>query len=384
MNLEKAYTYIDSHEHDMISLWRSLVNVNSGSYSKDGVDEVGRRIAEFLKANGIPSRFYQNERRGNMLVAEYGDMRKPYILFLGHMDTVFKDGTAEERPFTIRDGMAFGPGVLDMKGGITIALFVMKLAKELGYTAYPIKLILAGDEEIGHLSSEAVSQIHNESVGAVAAFNFETGFPDNSIVVERKGTLRAILNVSGIGAHAGNNPQDGRSAIKEMAHKILALEELTDLKKGNTVNVGVIKGGTVANAVPEYCEIVVDVRFVDESSKIEYMKRIHEIASRIYIPGTSTVVSFPMIFDAMSRSEATMALFKKVNDIVIKAGFAPFTAKAVGGGSDSAHTVAMGVPTLCAMGVQGTGNHTIHEQAEVASLFTRTKSMLSILEHIRL
>lgn len=379
MDRNELNARIDAEREEMLKLWKKMVNTDCGSNNKKGIGCIGNMVETFLNDCHIPVRYHQNEKGGNTLIAEYGDMNKPFIVFLGHMDTVFKDGTVAERPFTMKDGQAFGPGVLDMKGGIVIALYTLKILSEAGYTAFPVKLILAGDEENGHSNSEAKNWIMEESRGARAAFNFETGFRDNSVVVERKGCLRAVLTVNGIGAHSGNNPQDGRSAIKEMAHKILALENLTNFETGNTVNVGVIQGGTVPNAVPEQCRAVVDVRFVDDASKSAYTKKIKEISDTTYIDGTTCTVTFPVGFDAMVRLPSTMQLFSEVNMLIQKAGFAALTAKKVGGGSDSAYTTAAGVPTLCAMGVQGTGNHTIHETADVESLFTRTKMMVAIM-----
>lgn len=382
MELTAIYERIDANRQHMLDLWQELVNADCGSYNKTGVDAVGKRVAAFLEDNGMIIRFHTYETRGNMLVAEYGNMTKPFILFVGHLDTVFKDGTAAERPFAIRSGKAYGPGVLDMKGGVVIALYVMKMLKECGYAKYPVKLILAGDEEVGHAGSDAIAAIQEESQGAVAAFNFETGFMDNSVVIERKGAFHAIVDVAGIGAHAGNNPKDGRSAIREMAHKVLAMEALTDFGMGNTVNVGVINGGTVPNAVPEHCRAAVDVRFISKEWGQQYMEKIKEIVSHSYIDGTTGTITFPLWFDAMNRLDGTMKLLEKVNRILRQEGFSPVKAKSVGGGSDSAYTTSVGVPTLCAMGVQGAGNHTVHEWADIESLFTRTKMMTAIMMHL--
>ena len=383
VELQKLYDGIDANRGAMMALWEKLVNIDCGPDNKAGVDQVGQTIAEFLEPLGIKTHFYEEESVGNMLVAEYGDMTQPFVVFLGHMDTVFKMGTVAERPFTVKNGKAFGPGALDMKGGVTIALFALKVMQENGFMNHPVKLILAGDEETAHPgTSHAIENIKKECKGALAAFNFETGFRDNSVVVERKGVLRAIFEIDGIGAHAGNNPQDGRSAIKEAAYKILELEALTNFEKGNTVNAGVIKGGTVANAIPEHCTLNVDVRFVDDESEQQYRTKFQEIADSVHVPDTKTTVTFPVCFSAMGPFDKTMELFDKVNAIVQQEGFAPLTSKKVGGGSDSAYSVAAGVPTVCAVGVQGVGNHTIHEEADVESLFTRAKMILAIVAHI--
>lgn len=151
-----------------------------------------------------------------------------------------------------------------MKGGLTILLHVVKFLVKQGYDRYPIKIILAGDEETGHKNSDAGKDYMEEAKGALMGFNLETGFPDNGIVIERKGVAQYQFDIDGIGAHAGNNPKDGRSAVMELCHKALDMESLTDYEEGTTVNVGVISGGTVANAIPEHASCRVDVRYSKE------------------------------------------------------------------------------------------------------------------------
>lgn len=180
---EKAFEYIDQHREEMLAIWKDLVNTESGSYYVDGVDEVAKKIAAVLEKEGINNTIIENEKAGNAIIAEFaGDEQAP-VMFLGHMDTVFKYGEAAKRPFTIKDDKAYGPGVLDMKGGIVIALFVAKALKAAGFSERPIKIVLAGDEEIAHVNSNAAELIMEQAKGCIAAFNFETGFIDNSFVI---------------------------------------------------------------------------------------------------------------------------------------------------------------------------------------------------------
>ena len=199
MELTTIYERIDANRQHMLDLWQELVNADCGSYNKAGVDAVGKRVAAFLEENGMTVRFHTCETRGDLLIAEYGDMTKPFVLFVGHLDTVFKDGTAAERPFTIRDGKAYGPGVLDMKGGIVIALYVMKLLKEWGYAKYPIKLILAGDEEVGHAGSDAVAVIQEERALWITALSLSARGRSMRLSTSRESvlTLETILKTDG-------------------------------------------------------------------------------------------------------------------------------------------------------------------------------------------
>ena len=380
MNIQNmAYDAIDAYKSDMLNLWAELVNCDCGSMNKAGVDAVNAKISHFLTELGFKARQVQFEKAGNMLVAEYGDITKPFIILTGHMDTVFKNGTAAERPFTIKDGKAYGPGVLDMKGGIVIFLYALKALLSNGYDRYPFKVILAGDEEVGHRDSDAAAVFEREAKGALAAFNFETSFLDNGVVVQRKGTWQFTLEVTGKGAHVGNDPENGRSAIAEICRKVIDIEALTDFAAGYNLNVGRIEGGTVPNAVPEHASIVCDLRFEKSADLLNLQAKLQAIANKVYIEGTHTTLTSMTNFKSMDKSAATMELFNKVNKLAVANGFAPMTPKFVGGGSDSAYTVAAGVPTLCAMGVQGARNHTVEEFALVDSLFTRCKLLTAIL-----
>ena len=239
----QAFQFIDDRRAEMVSLWQEVVNMEGGPHEKTGIDAVATRFKAVLDDVGAVSRTVEFENAGNMLIAELGNQAaKPGIIFMGHMDTAIATGAIARQPFTINDGKAYGPGVLDMKGGIVAFLYVIKALQSIGYNARPIKVILAGDEEVLHARSNAPDVFLKEAAGYAAAFNTETGFVDNGIVVGRKGVARFMMEVKGVAAHAGNDPENGRSAILEMAHKIIAIQKLTDWEKGISFNVGVMQG----------------------------------------------------------------------------------------------------------------------------------------------
>lgn len=379
---EKAWASIDADHENMLTLWKDLVNVDCGSANKAGVDGVAKKLEAILQVLGFKTRQVQFAKAGNMLVGELGDMTKPFIALVGHMDTVFKDGTAAERPFTIKDGKAYGPGCLDMKGGIVIFLSALKALLAQGYKEHPIKVILAGDEEVGHGNSNAAEVFMEESKGAFAAFNFETGFEDNGLVIERKGVWQFTLEVYGRSAHVGNDPENGRSAIMEICHKAIDINALTNWETGCTFNVGVIEGGTVSNAVPAYAKIKCDMRYNDFKYVAEMKQKVQEIADKQYVPDTKTVFTSLTEFRNMQQVAGTQTLFDLVRAAAVETGLAAPTPKAVGGGSDSAYTTAVDVPTICAMGVQGARNHTAEEYAIVSTLFDRAKLLITVLTKI--
>lgn len=373
-----AFQFVDDHREEMVSLWQELVNMESGSSDKPRVDAVAARLQKLLDEEGANSRIVDLEKAGNMLIAEFGENRsRPGVIFMGHMDTVFETGTIAKRPFTIKDGIAYGPGVLDMKGGIIAFLYAIKALNAVGYDSRSIKVLLAGDEEVLHSNSNAADILIEESRGYLAAFNCETGFVDNGIVVGRKGVAWLVLEVKGIAAHAGNDPENGRSAILEIAHKVIAIQNLTDWEKGISFNVGVIQGGTVSNAVPDYAKIIVDMRYTDPDDLPGITKQVEEIAARTYVEGTTTTVALKDGIMPMKTTDGVKQLFALVKKACEENGFGTPYEKQVGGGSDSAYTVLAGVPTVCAMGVKGGRNHSPDEYAVVETLFERAKLLIA-------
>ena len=369
-----AFQFIDDHRQDMLALWQELVNTESGSADKAGIDAVAARIRQVLDQAGGVTKTVEMAKAGNVLVGEIGAGRGTApVLFMGHMDTVFSTGTVAKRPFTITDGTAYGPGVLDMKGGIVAALFAIQALQATGYDTRPLKMILAGDEEVAHVNSNAAEVFMTEAKGAVAAFNCETGFMDDAIVVGRKGTAVFELEVAGVAVHAGNEPENGRSAILEIAHKVIDIQNLTNWETGTTFNVGVIQGGTVPNAVPGQAKIVIDIRYLEPDLLPEIRRQLQEVAAKNYVKDTTTTLTEVPGIAPMKTTPAVEDLFAVVKKTYAEMGLGTPYPKLVGGGSDSAYSVMAGVPTVCAMGVKGGRNHSPQEFAIVETLFERAK-----------
>lgn len=375
----QLFDKVDQNREAMVDTWKLLVDRDCGSGNKAGVDGVGRDVKDFLEKCGFKVWFHEYEKAGNMLVAEYGDASKPFIVLTGHMDTVFGDGTAAARPFTIKDGKVTGPGVLDMKGGVCILLSTLEALHAAGFDDFPCKVILVADEEPAHVFSNAPEVIEKESKGAKCAFNFETGFPDHALVVQRKGCWRFFIETFGRGCHVGNDPQNGRSAILEMAHKIIEIENLTDYSKQYNVNVGTIEGGTVANAAPAHCKVECDFRYVHPEDLPILRKKVEEVCAKQYVPDVTTKLYESVGFAVMPQLPGNLELLKIAQEVAEESGFPVPGPKLCGGGSDAAYTEAAGVPTLCGTGVEGSSNHTVEEWADVDSLFRRAKQMAGIL-----
>lgn len=374
---EDVFAYIDDHKAQMMDLWQDLVNQDSPASYREGVDLVAKRVFKELEEAGASTRW---DEEGKALIAEIpGDSRAP-VLLLGHMDTVFPVGEAARRPFTVEGSRVTGPGALDMKGGVAVMLSALKALHSAGFSGRPLKVILVSDEEIAHNGSKATVMLQREARGCAACFNCETGYEDNSLVIGRKGGVVFKAAVHGIAAHAGNNPRQGRSAIWEMAKKIDDIQNMTDWDKGITFNVGTIKGGTVSNAIPDYCEVEGDIRFQDPDISPFVKEELLKVLNHTYIEGTKTeLLLYHEGMLPMKMTEENRKLFEFVKKTGEENGIPVSEGKLVGGGSDSGYVVYAGVPTVCAMGVKGRFNHTRDEYALKDSLFERANLLGAVI-----
>lgn len=374
---EDVFAYIDDHKAQMMDLWQDLVNQDSPASYREGVDLVAKRVFKELEEAGASTRW---DEEGKALIAEIpGDSRAP-VLLLGHMDTVFPVGEAARRPFTVEGSRVTGPGALDMKGGVAVMLSALKALHSAGFSGRPLKVILVSDEEIAHNGSKATVMLQREARGCAACFNCETGYEYNSLVIGRKGGVVFKAAVHGIAAHAGNNPRQGRSAIWEMAKKIDDIQNMTDRDKGITFNVGTIKGGTVSNAIPDYCEVEGDIRFQDPDISPLVKEELLKVLNHTYIEGTKTeLLLYHEGMLPMKMTEENRKLFEFVKKTGEENGIPVSEGKLVGGGSDSGYVVYAGVPTVCAMGVKGRFNHTRDEYALKDSLFERAKLLGAVI-----
>ena len=372
--MEKAILeQIKNEEAEMFKFAEKIVNIDSGYDCPEGVAEVAHIVGDFLAKLDFKVEYLETPNEPVQILATRPRLGKKKVMLMGHMDTVFPDGTVAKRPFTISDGKAYGPGVLDMKGGIVAFLYAIKALKSAGYDARPLKIILAGDEEVAHANSDAAERFVQEAKGCAAAFNCETGFLDDGIVTGRKGTAVFTFEVKGVSVHAGNEPENGRSAILEMAHKVIEIQKLTDYKIGITYNVGVIAGGIVPNAVPDFAKIKVDVRYIDPAQLPGIQSAMQKVADTVYVEGTSATVVMEPGIAPMQTTDGVKKLFEIVKKTYLENGWGNPYEKFVGGGSDSAYSVIAGVPTVCAMGVKGGRNHSAQEFAVVDTLFERAK-----------
>lgn len=361
---------------------KEIVNINSYTPDKEDVDSVAAVIRNFALQHGFSVRTVPFEKAGDGLVISFNeDASMPAIAFTGHMDTVFPKGRFQSPMFREENGRFYGPGIADMKGGIAVGLLAMQAIKDSGYCKRPIKLILIGDEELSEgLSGEAGKDfIRKEAKGCAAAITLETARP-GMITVGRKGSIRYRVKVTGRESHAGSNYKDGRSAIKEAAHKILDIEASSDQEQ-ITYNCGMISGGTSPNTVPGSCEFTLYNRYWKFEQRQQIRDHVESILATAYIQ--DTVTSYEIIGERppMEPTAQNAALCAYVDQISRRFGFGAWEPHLTSSGSDAAYTSMAGTPSICSMGLVGGRIHSTDEYAEADSLAAQAKLLAVVIEN---
>ncbi len=371
-NMKRTFDYIDNNKEKFLSFWEDICNLEGVAEDKPAMDAITDKIQAFAEALGLFCERICFDNCGDFLIIDTRHNAEKGVCFLAHTDTVHKNGAFGYPPVKKEGDRLIGPGVIDCKGGIAIALLAMMALIDKGYEKN-CRLLLTTDEEISNrLGGEREMEIIKAATGGFkAAFNCEVA-REGEIVVSRRGILRYKFEIQGIAAHSGIDYFGGASAIREAANKIIALEALSE-KNGTTYNCGTICGGTLSNIVPEKCEFVVDVRVRDSSAMKQAEGTLAEMAGKTFVQGTKTKLCFISKREPMIRNEDTERLFNHLNSVSQKYGFGELTPIESGGGSDSAYTQLAGVPSICAVGATGDFCHTVREYANISSLASRAK-----------
>ncbi len=358
----------------MTDLLRRMVDTDSGSYDKPGIDAVGAVVRAFLEGHGIPVEVLPQPRHGDSLRATVPGpvgTNSGNVILMGHRDTVFPEGEAARRPFTIEGNLAYGPGVADMKAGLVMNCFVLAAFAQFGGSPAPLVGLFTGDEEIGSPEGRAV--IETEARTARAVFNSEPGRVSGNVVTGRKGGVFMAMRITGKAAHSGGNFSAGISAIEELARKVQALHALTDLDRGTTVNVGLVRGGQSVNTVAPWAEGEIDLRYVLPADRDDAMAQVEAIIARSHVPGTRAELHIKGEFAPLTQSPAAKLLFDLYVDAAASTGFTT-AGEFTGGCADSGFTAAMGAATICAVGPVGGKAHTPEEFLDLDSLVPRAQA----------
>lgn len=360
---------------------KKVVNIDCGTATPEGVAEVGRIIQQWYQNEGwhcdsVPL----GEKVGPGLFAtNKPDAERFDVLLVGHLDTVFPVGTVAERPFRIEGNRAFGPGVSDMKSGLLNILWALRSLDKASLARLSIAVAMNPDEETGSVHSHRwIGKLAQRSRCVLVA---EAARADGSLVKARKGMARYRIAFTGVAAHAGNDPDKGRSAIIALAHAVLAVGELADASKGTTINTGVISGGVGANIVADRAEMIVDVRFQDNDEFVRVDADIQAFSLRAFGRDVKTAVERQAQTPAMSPSEDTLALMRLVEEAGKEEGVT-VSWQAVGGGSDANHTAALGIPSLDGFGPVGAGFHSASEYLELDSVEPRIRLLKRVIQSL--
>lgn len=372
--MEKLFKEIETKEEEMIRELERLVNIDSGSYTKKGVDKIISRYEQIYTGLGFETEIKENHDQGNNLLARRDGELDGNWLFLGHVDTVFSEGTAAKRPFKLdrEADRAYGPGVCDMKSGVVILKTVLETLISSDVELPDLVVLLNGDEEIGSPTSREL--IENAGQEATACFVLEPGRENGDLVTARKGVGIYELIVSGRAAHAGNDHEKGISAVEELAHKIHEVHQLTDYQEGITLNVGVIQGGERPNIVADNARAEIDLRIARLEQAGEIENKLKEIAEKEHLPGSKTLLKGGLNRPPMEKSQESGRIFQIFKDVGKRVGIEPGEA-ATGGASDGNFVSGLGVPTLDSLGAVGGGNHSDQEYIEISSLVSRSKML---------
>jgi glutamate carboxypeptidase len=369
-----------AREAQIIESIRQMVEIESPSDNKIAVDRLGQLLARKFEGLGGHSKFHRSVDFGDHLQVDFaGAGNKKPVLLLGHIDTVYPMGTLKTMPYRNSEGRLWGPGTLDMKSGIAFILHAIEvLHDQEGRLPRPVTVLLVSDEEVGSTSSRPITESLARRSSTVLVLEPSYGL-QGAVKTARKGVGEYVLVVTGVAAHAGLDFDKGHSAILELARQIERISKFSEPKRGLTLNVGLVRGGTRVNVIPAEATATIDVRVVKMSDRAGIDRKMRSLKPfnrkcKIELKGG---VDRP----PMERSPAVVALFRKASELAKELGW-KLDEAAVGGGSDGNITAALGIPTLDGLGGVGEGAHATHESILISELPRRTALVAKLIESV--
>ena len=358
----------------MLGLLRQMVEIETPTGDKARLDSLGELVAREMSGSGAQVQREGQTSAGDHWVGKWGSGPGGALL-LTHLDTVYPRGTLSRTPWRETDDRILGPGVLDMKGGVALALTVLGALHDLGrLPSRRVTLLCTSYEETGsHSSRTLIEKLAREHE---VVFCLEPGLPDGSVKTWRKGIGDFELEVTGRAAHAGANPEAGVNAIQEMAAQIESLRRISDSDPGTTVNPAVIVGGTVSNVIPDSCRLSVDIRVTDPQAQAKAQRELDRLAP--IHPGARLQVRGEWNRPPMPRSASIAVTFERVRDIGRTLGLA-VTEGGSGGGSDANFVAPLGKGLLDGLGTVGNSAHSEREHIVRASLPSRAALLAACL-----
>lgn len=367
--------------NDYLEELRPLIDVDCGTYTVEGIEFIATQFeAKFAEMTGWNVKRVDCGKAGlGLEIRNKPEADVIDVMMIGHMDTVFPVGTAAARPMTNDAEKAYGPGVSDMKSGLLNIVYAMRNLDQAVLDKLSICICMNPDEETGSLDSvEWIQSVAKDAKNVLVA---EAARADGGLVKARKGMAGYKITFKGVAAHAGNEPENGRSAITEMANWILAINAMTNFESGTTLNVGVVSGGAGANIVPEHAQAVIDVRFWSNEEYDDVDTKLRAMLETPYVDGVSIAMERESYKPSMVASPLTEALMALVEESADELEIA-INWKEVGGGSDANNTAILGVPTLDGFGPVGAGFHSDQEYLLLESIEPRIRMLMRVLEKL--
>lgn len=365
-------------ESEWLDLLRDLVNCDSGTFNKVEVDRAGGLLCDVMTTLGFSVERISQSQFGDHLIARKPGRGDKRLLIIGHFDTVFPRGTVAKRPFTIVGDRITGPGVYDMKGGLAVLIAALNALAETGSDVWRdvgFTVVFNSDEELLSPTSRPIIEAEARQVDTVCVL--EPARPGGEYTFVRKGAGMFTLSVSGRAAHSGGQHEIGRSAVEELARKILLLHEVTDYETGTTVNVGVIRGGERPNVVAAHAECEFDLRALSPNEAERAQRRFSEIAAMQFVPDTTTDLCGGLLFAPLPHRPCNELLFQWVREAGSALGL-ELDSIVSGGGSDG-NTAGQYAPVIDGMGVRGDGAHSDREFMVLSSLVERAQVLALFL-----
>lgn len=370
--MEAMFQQIDSQYQKYVDFLVRICSFEARAYDKQTIDRMVDYIEDFATKDGLSVMRTPMEKCGDFLTIEINKGNEKAGFLHAHMDTVHEKGLFGTPPVRIEADQMFGPGVIDCKGGIAIALLTMKTLLDNGFDRH-LRLVLTSDEEISNIlgGQQEIRFIQDSAKGFPCAINCETA-ERNEVVIARKAILKYRLDIKGISGHSGKHYFTSKNAILEAAHKIIALHEKS-VPGGTTYSCNIIDGGKVLNIIPDHCSVSLDIRAVTVKDMQIAMQTVESIAETAYIPGTSCEVTLLSTRPPMEKRPETVELLNKLLAVCEKYDLGTLTPLEAGGGSDSCYTQAAGVPSICGLGASGGQQHTPKEYLDIPSIPLRAK-----------
>ena len=368
---------VSRQQPELLEMIAGLVRVESPTEDPAAVNRSVRLVEKWLRQGGGKSKRSPQSAAGDLLVSRFGPVRstlKPLML-LGHLDTVWPLGTLRKMPFRLRAGRAWGPGVLDMKAGVAMAVIALRVLQQAGRLNRPVIFLLNSDEETGSNHSRALTESLARKCASVFVLEPAQGIP-GAYKTARKGVANYHLRVHGVSAHSGVDFSHGHSAVVELGRQIERASAFTNLARGITVNAGVIGGGTRSNVVAAEAWAEFDVRIARAVDGPRIDRRFRSL--RPVDRQCTLEVEGGLNRPPMERTPGTISLFRRAATIAAGLGF-DLQEAATGGGSDGNFTSALGIPTLDGMGAVGEGAHADHESILLDALVPRTALLAAMI-----